>query len=106
MRKNKDRGRQSAQKVWTTVALIEFKRKYKYSHQATKAFRVESNITPQSLAIQGDEADEKAAAADEDGEREKIIVDNKWDGALSTYEERKMKRENELWEKRFATVDA
>ena len=104
MRLNKARGRASRQRVWDTVALIEFKRKYKFSHQVVKPVRVESDITPESLAIEGDERDEaamKAAMGDDDNI---ILVDPKWEDHLNTYEERKAKREKEIWEERFASM--
>ena len=105
MRLNRARGRASRQKVWDTIALIEFKRKYKFSHQAVKPIRVESDITPESLAVEGDERDEAAikAAMGEDDDNI-ILVDPKWENHLNTYEERKAKREKELWEKRFASM--
>ena len=95
MRRNKTMGRKAREKVWDTVAFIQFKRKYRYSHQATKPIRVESSLTPEDLRV-----------AESEGEHDQdiIYVDEKFENDLNTYEERQAKREKEKWEARFTAM--
>ena len=92
-RNNRARGRRSFDKVRSMVQLIQFKRKYKYSHQAMRPVRVErSEITPESLG----ELDEKT---------QKIMVGPEFRDVLSTYEERQARREKEKWDARFKYME-